>query len=735
MNLTDTLDLGTAQALIRDGLYEPAQRILDALNQRQPSMAYRSALDFIRRKTQRADATASATSPDITGRQRILFVTAGFKGPTPGGGIATCFHSMVHTLASTTQHEVSVVYLAHPYYASGTHDSWKAHFQDTLGVAFFAIPVERKNYGSLEMQRSAAVADHLIRHDGSYDCVVFHDFMGLGYYTLLAKRLTRHLSSTRVVISAHGNHLLSYRYGARKFETWNEKVTVFMERESLRMADDVTTPSAYYRDWMAEHLGRTDARVLPNILLESTDGTGTLNTRFKHPERRLVVFYGRFERLKGLDVLLEALKLLNAPEQALNVLFAGNTTKINGRDAKEYIEQALEGSAHELAFSLNCAADHVYNLVRQTDGVCVFPTLGETSSCVVVESAIRGVRFIASDIPPIRELLTDSAQREYLVPTGSARALADRLFAPLASPTADALTCPPAQAKRHWTGFFDQPRPRAGPPATDAAAAAAAPATVSVVIPSCDRPQLLQASIDSILAQTHQPLEVIVVDDASVDQAAVRDICAQRGVRLVALSRKHYKGGACNEAVRAARGDIVCFFDDDDLAHPDMLQTYVEAWRRMPDLDVISCFAACFEHERLAAGERDAPEYLSLALGGGLEVNLHINFFGKGTFAVRRSVFEAMGGYEVDHDSVPMVDYRFYIKAALHGATIRVIPQALYDYRKNSPNSLFYENKDKRHLQYLAKASIEKLVRSRCGTDMGAVLSTVVWNHSLPKFE
>jgi len=732
MNTTDTLDLGTAQALIRDGLYDRAQRVLDALNQRQPSMAYRSALEFIRRKTQRPDATASAPVPASPSRQRILFVTAGFKGPTPGGGIATCFHSMVHTLASTTQHEVSVVYLAHPYYASGTHDSWKAHFHDALGVEFFAIPVERKNYGSLEMQRSAAVADYLIQHDGAYDCVVFHDFMGLGYFTLLARQLTRHLQSLRVVVSAHGNHLLSYRYGARKFETWNEKVTVFMERESLRMADEVTTPSAYYRDWMAEHLGRDDAQVLPNILLAPTDTTETLTTKFKRPERRLVVFYGRFERLKGLDVLLEALKLLDAPDQALNLLFAGNSTKINGRDAKEYIEQALAGSAHDTAFALNCTADHVYNLVRQADGVCVFPTLGETSSCVVVESAIRGVRFIASDIPPIRELLTEDAQREYLVATGSARALADRLFQPVAPPTAEALTCPPSQAMRRWTDFFGRPGPRPCLPSTTEAAA---PATVSVVIPSCDRPQLLQASIDSILAQTHQPLEIIVVDDASVDQAAVRDICAQRGVRLVALAHKHYKGGACNEAVRSARGDIVCFFDDDDLAHPDMLQTYVEAWRRMPELDVISCFAACFEHERLAAGDRDAPEYLSLALGGGLEVNLHINFFGKGTFAVRRSVFEAIGGYEIDHDSVPMVDYRFYIKAALHGATIRVIPKALYDYRKNSPNSLFYENKDKRHLQYLAKASIEKLIRSRCGTDMGAVLSTVVWNHSLPKFE
>lgn len=46
--------------------------------------------------------------------------------------------------------------------------------------------------------------------------------------------------------------------------------------------------------------------------------------------------------------------------------------------------------------------------------------------------------------------------------------------------------------------------------------------------------------------------------------------------------------------------------------HPDMLQTYVEAWQRVPELDVISCFAACFEHERLAAGDRETPEYLSL---------------------------------------------------------------------------------------------------------------------------
>ena len=76
------------------------------------------------------------------------------------------------------------------------------------------------------------------------------------------------------------------------------------------------------------------------------------------------------------------------------------------------------------------------------------------------------------------------------------------------------------------------------------------------------------------------------------------------------------------------------------------------------------------------------------------------NFFGKGTFIIKSDKFHMVGGYQVDETTIPMVDYRFYIRAALKGLNISIIPKSLYRYRKNSPNSLFYENKDNKRLMF-----------------------------------
>ena len=52
-------------------------------------------------------------------RTSLCFITAGIKGPTPGGGIATCFLNMIEAIAKTGSADVTVLYMAHPYYARG----------------------------------------------------------------------------------------------------------------------------------------------------------------------------------------------------------------------------------------------------------------------------------------------------------------------------------------------------------------------------------------------------------------------------------------------------------------------------------------------------------------------------------------------------------------------------------------------------------------------------------------
>ena len=714
------MNLATANELVRQGNLAAARDMYESLARKNPLPVYRQALDYI-----------ALRLGHQAGPRRILFVTAGLKGPTPGGGIATCFHSMAQTLGTQTAHEVSILYMAHPYYSRESYEYWKQYYAQQCNANLLVTSVNKLNYGSVEMQRSEAALEFLRKHEDAYDTVVFHDFGGLAYFTLLAKSVGGELQKVQVVISAHGNHSLSYNFGSKKISAWSERAAIYMERESIRRADAVTVPSDYYKDWLCENVAQRDYVVLPNIILEQTPGNDPLSVRFRDRSRQLVVFYGRLERLKGLDVLIDALQLANLQGTALNVLFAGNSTKIDGVEARQYVGEQLAGAPHQVEFAFNCESGSLYRFVRDHDGVCVYPTQGETSSCVVVESCLAGIRFIASDIDPIRELIAPEFHSSVLARTGDHEDLLKKVLAPPPRATGALLRRSVKENMDAWIAFFGAERAQAA--AGSVTPRAAWQPLVSIVVPTCNRPVLLDQALASLKKQTYRRIEIVVVDDGSVDLAATQEVCSRHGVRLMALREKLYKGAACNHAVGSCSGEIVCFFDDDDIAREDMIASYVDAFGNT-DADVLSGFAEVFEHESFVRQKAVVPEYKSLALGGGLEVNLHINLFGKGTFCVRREAFDRVGGYETDADSVPMVDYRFYLKAAAHGLRIEILPRVQYSYRKNSPDSLFYANKNKRSLQFKAKKSIERILVERVGRDLGSGLSATVWELSLPKF-
>lgn len=90
-------------------------------------------------------------------------------------------------------------------------------------------------------------------------------------------------------------------------------------------------------------------------------------------------------------------------------------------------------------------------------------------------------------------------------------------------------------------------------------------ALVSVVIPTHNRAALLKRALQSVLAQTYQNLEIIVVDDASSDATheVVGDFVDPR-IRYIRHEASKGGSGARNTGIRAARGEYIAFLDDDD---------------------------------------------------------------------------------------------------------------------------------------------------------------------------
>jgi GT2 family glycosyltransferase len=89
------------------------------------------------------------------------------------------------------------------------------------------------------------------------------------------------------------------------------------------------------------------------------------------------------------------------------------------------------------------------------------------------------------------------------------------------------------------------------------------PLSLSIVIPTHNRLDLLRACLESIDYIAPPYTDVIVVDDASPDGAAARLVTEFRRVRCVRLARRGGFAAAANAGLREARGEIVEFLNDD----------------------------------------------------------------------------------------------------------------------------------------------------------------------------
>jgi glycosyltransferase involved in cell wall biosynthesis len=106
----------------------------------------------------------------------------------------------------------------------------------------------------------------------------------------------------------------------------------------------------------------------------------------------------------------------------------------------------------------------------------------------------------------------------------------------------------------------------------------------SIIIPLYNKANYIDSTIKSILAQSNQNFEIIVVDDGSQDDGPAL-VSAFQDSRIQLIRQAN--GGvsrARNVGISRARGDLVCFLDADDLYHPAYLETIVSMAKKNPEI-------------------------------------------------------------------------------------------------------------------------------------------------------
>jgi GT2 family glycosyltransferase len=198
--------------------------------------------------------------------------------------------------------------------------------------------------------------------------------------------------------------------------------------------------------------------------------------------------------------------------------------------------------------------------------------------------------------------------------------------------------------------------------------------TFSAIVAAYQAAGFIADALDSLLAQTLSPLEIIVCDDGSTDDL---DAALDPFKPHIALLRKENGGEASakNLAAHAASGDFLAILDADDVYFPERLEALAELSMRRPDLDILTTDCRVMVDGQFVRNcyHNDFPvddQRAAIVQG---------NFVGPGHMAVRRQAFLAIGGF--DESLRWATDWDCWIRMIFAGSRVGLVDEPLAEYR------------------------------------------------------
>ncbi len=218
---------------------------------------------------------------------------------------------------------------------------------------------------------------------------------------------------------------------------------------------------------------------------------------------------------------------------------------------------------------------------------------------------------------------------------------------------------------------------------------------VSVIMPVYNAGNFLVPAIESILKQTYQTFEFIIVDDASDDTSpAILAKYAKRfpkKIRLITLKRNLNRGGdsCANKALSFARGKYIARMDADDIAHPKRLEKQVAFLETHPEIVLVGSNAYVINKEGKRIGIKSEPLTSDAIYKSYMTFHPLIH----PTTMVRRIIGKKIFRYKIKYNANN--DYYTFFSMLCQGYQFANMKEKLLYYRIHGKNDTFVNMKGK----------------------------------------
>jgi glycogen(starch) synthase len=613
--------------------------------------------------------------------------------PLHGGGIGQFVASAARLLSRIA--EVTIV-------TTSLHEQTYEHLRaqrDTrlpgngVRVAFVQEPSPEEATGWYDPMQcySARVLERLreLYPNGGPDLVEFPDFLAEGFVTVQAARaLDAFLERTCVCVRIHTSTEVTEVINGHLARTLPKRALYAMERHTLAHADRVIWPlgdvlELYRRFYGSDQLARAVRIAYP---YDGPSARADADRDYEPQAPLRILYAGRLEHRKGVADLIRAARGLEREDFNLTLVGGDSPTAPLGTSMAALLRLEV---ADDARFELRLPADRAElgDVIREHDVVAV-PSSWECGPYVALEALHCNRPLLATPVGGLTEIVAPGVSG-WLTEGTDRAALGRALELVLDDRDGMRRLVRNGQLVAHARALCDEREilrryrelaalePRRRP---TRARATPEPPLVSAVVPYYRASRYVAQTIQSLLAQTHPRLEIVLVNDGSFDEQdwVIAELAARAPIVVISQVNSGL-GAARNFGISQSRGRYVFPLDADNIADPRFVERCVEMLEHRSELAYVSSWSRYIDEQG-----RPSTSALGYQPLGNRDLDLlgDEDVAGDAAAVLRRSIFDL--GFRYSEELAACEDWHFYRQLSRAGQFGEIIPERLLLYRLRS---------------------------------------------------